>query len=395
MNPRAVLKPRRALPFYARHPWVFVGAISAVVGAPADGDAIDLHSNTGDFVARGIWNSKSKIRIRLYSWNSDENLDRDFFHRKLETAVRFRRDTLNLMGAGAACRLVFSESDGLSGLTVDRYDRWLAVQFTALGMASRRDMIVELLKELTGTEGMFLRTERGIGKLEGLELHDQLLAGTLPDGPMTITEDGLQFRVNLCEGQKTGFYLDQRDNRRAAARYAAGRTVLDGFCYTGGFSLHAARAGAAAVDGVDVSESALGLARRNAELNNLASVSFARADVFEHLSALVAQGRRFGMIVLDPPKFARTRSAIPKAIEGYHRLYSLAVRLLNPDGILVGCCCSGLIPMTTLDELVAQVSAGQRRDIQIIERRGQAPDHPVAASCPETSYLKCFICRVM
>jgi len=392
--PRVVLQPRRARPFFGRHPWVYAGAIAAVSGAPADGDEVDLYSHAGHFVARGLYNSRSKIRVRLYSWSPDVSLDRAFFRDRLAAALRLRGPILGLDGPGKACRLVFSEGDGLSGLTVDRYDRWLVVQFTSLGLARRVELLVELLVELTEPGGIYLRTERGIGRLEGLELQDGPLRGTLPDRPIAIEEDGLRFLVHVAEGQKTGFYLDQRDNRRAVARMAAGRRVLDSFCYTGGFGLHAARAGASSVVGVDVSEPALAVAREHAKLNGLDNIAFLRADVFEQLDAFATAGERFGLIVLDPPKFARARNAVEEAMRGYRRLQTLALRLLDADGILVTCCCSGLIHMDMLDELLAQLAAEERRDVQILERRGQAADHPIAATCLETSYLKCLISRV-
>jgi 23S rRNA (cytosine1962-C5)-methyltransferase len=392
--PRVILKPRRALPFHGRHPWVFAGAVARLEGQPADGDVVDLVSHEGTFVARGLYNSHSQIRVRLLSWSAEVAIDNVFFRALLEKAVRLRHHTLGLAGPGRACRLVFSESDGLSGLTVDQYDRWLVLQFTSLGMAQRRDLILDILQDLVEPEGMYLRTERGIGQLEGLEVHDGLLRGNVPAEPIVITDGDLRFQVHLVEGQKTGFYLDQRDNRRAVARYANSRRVLDAFCYSGGFGLHAARAGAAGVLGIDSSEGALSLARANAQLNGLSQVSFERADVFEKLAALGAAGERFGMVVLDPPKFARAGSAVDEALRGYRRLQGLAVRILDADGILVVCCCSGLITRKMLDGVLAQMAAETRRGIQILERRGPAPDHPVAVSCPETDYLKCLICRV-
>jgi 23S rRNA (cytosine1962-C5)-methyltransferase len=391
---RVLLQPRRARPFYGHHPWVYAGAVAAVEGDPADGDVVDLVSHAGNFVARGLYNSHSKIRVRLYSWSPDVPLDRAFFRGRLEAALRLRHDLPGLDGPGRACRLVFSEGDGLSGLTVDRYDRWLAVQFTALGLARRRDLLAELLVELVRPEGIMLRTERGIGRLEGLELHDEPLWGRLPDGPIEVHEDGLRFLVNLVEGQKTGFYLDQCDNRRAVAPLAAGRRVLDAFCYTGGFGLHAARAGAASVLGVDASEPALALARENARLNGLENVTFDRADVFTRLDELVAAGERFGLVILDPPKFARTRNAVEEALRGYRRLQTLGLRLLEPEGFLITCCCSGLITADMLEDLLAQLAVEERREIQVLERRGQAPDHPVSVGCPESFYLKCLVSRV-
>ena len=392
--PRVVLKPKRAQPFYGRHPWVFAGAIAAVTGSPADGGEVELHSGTGNFIARGLFNSQSKIRVRLYSWTPEQALDREFFKSRLETAIRLRHDVLKLNNPAGACRLVFSEADGLSGIIVDRYANWLTVQFTSLALAQRREMFAELLTALLHPAGIYLRTERGIGKLEGLELHDGLLHGAEPAGPFEIKENGLRMLVNLREGQKTGYYLDQRDNRQAVAKLAAGRRVLDAFCYSGGFALHAARAGAAEALGLDASAAALQLARDNAKANGLERVEFVEADVFEELTRLQALGRQFDLIILDPPKFARARHAIPEALRGYRRLQTLAIKMLPSDGILVMCCCSGLITFDMHEELLAQIAAEERRDFQILERRGPAADHPVSVYCRESGYLKCLICRV-
>lgn len=392
--PRIILHPRRARPFHGRHPWVYAGAIAAVEGEPADGALVTLHSHTGNFVARGFWNSHSKIRVRLYSWSPDTELDRAFFHERLARAIRLRRDVLGLDAPGKGCRLVFSEADGLSGCTVDRFDRWLVVQFTSLALAQRREMLTDLLVELVQPEGIYLRTERGIGQLEGLELHDGLLWGQVPDRPVEIQEGGVRLLVHLTEGQKTGAYLDQRDNRQAVARLASGRRVLDAFCYTGGFGLHAALAGAREVIGIDMSGPALALARENAGLNGLANLSFVRADVFAQLDAFRTAGEKFDLVILDPPKFARNQGAVEEALRGYRRLETLALRMLLPDGLLVTCCCSGLITLDMLKGLLGQLAAEERREIQVLEQRGQAPDHPVSVSCPESSYLKCLICRV-
>ncbi len=393
-TPRVILKAKRAQPFFARHPWVFAGAIERVEDNPVDGAEVDVLSHAGNFIARGLYNGQSKIRVRLYSWEAEQPLDRPFFRQRLERAVRFR-ERLGLRGPRKGCRLVFSESDGLSGCTIDEYAGWIAVQFTALGIGQRREMLLDLLDELIQPKGVYARTEKGIGQLEGLELHDGVLRGPRPPADLTIEENGLTFLVNLSEGQKTGYYLDQRDNRAAAARFATGRTVLDAFSYTGGFGLHAARAGAESVECVDVSEQALALARANAELNGLSNVSFTHADVFNHLESRVREGRRYGVVILDPPKFARARNAINQALSGYRRLQTLAMRLLEPDGILVTSCCSGLIEPEMLEDLLAQISVHERREVQLLAKLGQAADHPVSVTCRETSYLKCFISRVL
>jgi 23S rRNA (cytosine1962-C5)-methyltransferase len=394
MVPRVVLLPRRARPFFSRHPWVYPGAIARVEGDPADGQEVELISHAGNFVARGFYNSQSKIRVRLYSWTPEQALDQLFFQKRVDAAARLRESILGLCGPGQACRLVFSEGDGLPGMTVDRYDQWLVVQFTSLGLGQRREMLTQVLRERLQPRGIVLRTERGIGKLEGLDLQDGTLWGDVPAEPIAVEENGLHFMVDLTEGQKTGFYLDQRDNRLAVAKYARGRRVLDAFCYTGGFALHAVKGGAGTVLAVDTSEPALTLARANADLNGLGNISLVREDVFNQFDALVDAAEMFGMVVLDPPKFARARNAVDEALRGYRRLQSQALKLLEPDGILVVCCCSGLIDMTMLEDLLAQLAVEEQREIQILERRGQAADHPVAVTCPESNYLKCLICRV-
>jgi 23S rRNA (cytosine1962-C5)-methyltransferase len=393
--PRVILKAKRARPFFGQHPWVYAGAIEAVVGAHKDGDVVDLVSSEGVFIARGLYNSQSKIRVRLYTWSAEVALDADFLRRQLEYAILLRRDILRLMGPGQACRLVFSEADGLSGLVVEQFDRWLVVQFTSLALAQWRDLIADLLMELLQPDAIYLRTERGIGQLEGLELQDGVLRGAAPTAPIVIEENGLHMQIHLTEGQKTGYYLDQRDNRQAVARLAVGRRMLDAFCYSGGFGLHAARAGAASVLGVDSSDPALLLARANAELNGLTNIAFEKSDVFDLLDQLVAAKELFGVVVLDPPKFARSGSAVEEALRGYRRLLVKALHLLEPNGILAMCCCSGLIDRQVLHELLAEGASQARRPLQILESRGASADHPVSAMCPESNYLKCVICRVV
>src|SRR5262245_30187306 len=393
--PKVILKAKRAQPFFGRHPWVFAGAVERVVGEPADGAEVDLVSHGDNFVARGLFNSQSKIRVRLYSWEEGRPLDKAFFHDRLQRAVRLRHDLLKLNGPDAGYRVAFSESDFLSGMVVDKYGDWLAVQFTALGLAQRRGMIADILREIRSPRGVYLRTEKGVGRLEGVDLHDELLWGEPPPADLSIVENGLRVLVNLAEGQKTGYYLDQRDNRAAVARLCPGKRVLDAFCYSGGFGLYAAKAGAAEVLGVDASEPALELARRNVAANGLSGTSFECADVFRHLADLVAIRRQFDVVILDPPKFARNRAAVPEALKGYRRLHQLALKLLAKDGVLVSCCCTGLIALQELEDLIAQVVVEGRRDLQILERRGPAPDHPVAISCRESGYLKCVASRVL
>jgi len=390
-----VLKPKRARPFFGRHPWVLDTAVSRVEGMPADGAVVDLATHDGQFVARGLWNSASRLRVRLYAFDAATRLDDAFWRERIQSAVRLRR-TLGLDDRAGAARLVNSEGDDLSGLIVDRYGDYLAVQVTALAMADRLETICDALESLVAPAGILLRgAERGLAKLEGLHLADRLVRGRAPSGPIFVHEHGLQFGIDLAEGQKTGYYLDQRDNRQAAARYAQGHRVLDMFCYSGGFSLACAVAGrAASVLAVDSSAKATALAKANADLNGAAHVKVETADAFEKLDALAAAGERFGMVVLDPPKFARSRASLDDALRAYHRINRVALGLLEPGGILVTCSCSGSVSRDDFLQLLAGVAQRARRPIQLLECRGAGPDHPVSASCLEGEYLKCVIARV-
>jgi 23S rRNA (cytosine1962-C5)-methyltransferase len=388
-----ILKPRRARPFFARHPWVFDSSIERVIGEPNAGDQVDVMSSDGQRIATGLYNPTSTIRVRLYRWD-DGPLDDSFWSSTLAAAVRLRSDILKLGANSSAYRLVFSEGDGLSGLTVDRYDRWLAVQFTSLALYTRRESILALLSEMTEAEGIIARTDRGITSKEGLRAGQETTIGSVPLEPVTIVEHGLRYRVDLRSGQKSGFYLDQRANRREVASYCRGKQVLDLFCFSGAFSLNAAQCGAGETLGVDSSAPAIELARQNAALNRINNAEFLVGDVLEVLERLELDHRRFHVVICDPPKFARQAKDVEHALKGYLRLNVAAIRILEPDGILVTCSCSGLIGRELFTELLANVAEQSGRPIQILEQRGQAPDHPVSASCLETEYLKCVICRV-
>ncbi len=393
---QAFVRPGRVKPFVARHPWVLDKAIGRIEGTPQDGDVVDLVDPQGRFLARGLFNSQSQIRLRLYTWDAGEALDESFFARRLEAAIAWREQLGLLAAAEGGARLVFSESDGLSGLVVDRYGEWLAVQVTSLGVARRMPWVLELLQRRLQPRGIYVRTEKGVSQNEGLRLIDGLVAGEPSDGPVFITEHGLRYGVDLGTGQKTGFYLDQRDNRLAAAAYAKDRRVLDVFCYSGGFALNALHhGGAREVLGVDSSEKAVRLARANAQLNSLQHVSFQTADAFDALNSLVTTRERFGLVILDPPKFARNRARVDDALRAYHRINRMAVDLLEPGGVLVTSSCSGHVLREDMLAMLAGVSQRTRRPLQIIEQRGASADHPVSATCLETEYLKCVVCRAL
>lgn len=391
---QVVVKAHKGGPFFGRHPWMLDKAIDRIDGDPADGDVVDVLSDKGKFIARGIYNRASRIRVRLYSW-SPVPLDDAFWRQRLSTAIELRRE-LGLLERDGAARLVFSEADFLSGVIVDRYADYLAVQVTALAMAVRLEPLGELLQELLAPKGMVVRTERGIAQAEGLDLTDGLLRGALPDGPVFIDEHGIKFGVDLSTGQKTGFYLDQRDNRRAAASYLRGRRVLDLFCYTGGFSLSAlALGGAREVLAIDTSAKAIATAQANAQLNGIAGARFEAEDGFHALDRLLAAGARFDAVILDPPKFARSHQSTTEALRAYHRINRLGCDLLTPGGILVTCSCSGHVTREDFLYMLVGVSQQTKRNLQILETRGASADHPVSATCVETEYLKCFICRVL
>ena len=391
-----ILKPRRARPFFGRHPWVLDSAVDRVDGSPADGGVVDLLTHDGKFVARGLWNSQSRLRVRLYAFDADTPLDDSLWHTRLNRALALR-ESLGLDGRDGAARLVNSEGDDLSGLIVDRYGDYLAVQVTALAIEPRLEPICDLLETAVKPRGILLRgAERGLSKLEGLHLPDRLLRGTEPTGPIFVAEHGLRFGVDLTEGQKTGYYLDQRENRQAAARHAGGRRVLDMFCYSGGFAVACAvNGGARSVLAVDTSAKATALARANADFNGAANVAVETADAFEKLDSLAAAGERFGMVVLDPPKFARSRGSVDDALRAYHRINRVACDLLEPGGMLVTCSCSGSVTRDDFLQMLAGVSQRAGRMLQLLDVRGAAADHPVSVSCLEGEYLKCVIARVV
>lgn len=392
---RIILKPRKSRTFLNRHPWVLDTSIDRIEGSPLDGDEVDLISEKGRFVARGLYNGRSRIRVRLYSWAQGEPIDESFWRRRLEMALRLRT-LLGYDDPQGAARMVFSEGDGLSGLIVDRYAEHLVVQVTSLGVAQRLGQIVPLLVELVNPRGIVVRTERGMARTEGIELSEGLHWGQLPGGPLVISDRGLRYQVDLTEGQKTGFYLDQKENRRAAAGYLRDRRVLDMFCYNGGFSLAAsAWGGARECLGFDSSQKAVDQARANAALNGINNTAFETGDGFKVLESFVSAGERFGAVILDPPKFVHTRSAFEDAMRAYHWLNRLAMLLLEPGGVLVTCSCSGLVTREDFFNMLLGAAQQTGRPVQVLEQRGASPDHPVAVSCPESEYLKCFICRVV
>lgn len=345
-------------------------------------------------MAWGLYNGKSRVRVRLHSWVKEHPPEPRLWRDRIRAAIRLRRD-LGLMDPDGACRLVNSEGDHLSGLVVDRFGRWLSVQASSLGLSQRIEEILDILMDETACEGIIRRQDNEMARLEGMIPTEGLCRGQSPPDRLEFNEHGLTIGVNLVEGQKTGYYLDQRDNRLAAAALAKGRSVLDAFTYAGGFAMRAARSGARSVVAVDQSQNALEMAAANAQANGLAnSISFQKAEVFEDLGQRVENREKFGLIVVDPPKFARGKHRVEEALRGYRRLFTLAFRLIEEDGRLVLCSCTGSVTRDMLLELISQVAAEERKDARVLRVAGAAPDHPVATSCPESDYLKCFILAV-
>jgi len=390
------LRPGKAVPFIHRHPWVFVGAVGRIEGMPGPGDAVRLLTAEGEFIAWGLFNPNSAIRVRLYSWDESQLLTERFWAERVTRSIASR---IRIFGDGPklrACRLIFSEGDGLSGLTVDRYGDFLLLQWTSLALSQQEAVIVATLRELLQPLGIWRRTDTAVIDKEGFPPSEGLVCGQEPPADLTVVEHGVSYRVDIRSGQKTGFYFDQRDNRLAVAKLCTGRRVLDVCTYSGGFALTAiARGGAAHVTAVDGSASAIGLATGNAELNGFADrTTFVKADAWTFLEQARDRGDRFDVVILDPPKLAKARNQIDAALRGYHGLNSLALSVLEPQGLLATCSCSGLVSRNEFEDVLADAALSTNRPVRIIESRGAAPDHPVSIHCPESGYLKCVLCLV-
>lgn len=391
-----VLKPGREKPVLNRHPWVFSGAIARVKGKPAGGDTVLVLDSKGQPLACGAYNGRSQIRVRIWTWDSTQAIDAAFFRDRVRRSFR-RREELRAANHTTAYRLVNAESDLLPGLVVDRYDGYLVVQFLTAGVERWRQEILDALVELERPDGIYERSDVDVRRKEGLHLAKGSLWGREPPDLIEILEHARRFLVDIKRGQKTGFYLDQRANRRAIARYAADREILNCFCYTGGFSVYAGAAGATRIVNVDSSAEALVLARRNMALNGLRveDDEYIEGNVFQVLRGYRDEGHTFDVVILDPPKFASSRAQVEPATRGYKDINLVAMQVLRPGGILVTFSCSGLVSSDLFQKVVFGASVDAGRDVQILERLSQASDHPVLLFFPESEYLKGLICRVL
>ena len=389
-----VLKPGRERAIRNRHPWIFSGAIAQ--SAPPHADEVDVYSDDGQWQARALWSPHSQIRARVLTWHPEERIDTLFFHQRISQALELRMRLPAYTDANAM-RIVHGESDGVPGLIVDRYGDYVVVQLLSNGVDRRRQLIIDVLVDLLRPTGIIDRSDADMRALEGLAPSAGVLWGSAPDAPITVTHPtGLRETVDLTGGQKTGGYLDQVINRVSLAAYAEGADVLDCFCYNGGFSVALARGGAASVVAVDSSAPALAASQHDMALNAVQATSheIVEADVFKLLRVYRDQERRFDMIVLDPPKFAHSQAQVERATHGYKDINLLALKLLRPGGILATYSCSGLVSADLFQKVIFGAAIDAQRDVQIIERHTQAPDHPVLLSFPEGEYLKGLVCRV-
>lgn len=393
--PEIRLKAGREKSIRRRHPWVFSGAIAHVNGDPEAGSTVRVQSAAGEFLAYAAWSPASQIRARVWSFDETSTIDAAFIRQRIARAIELRRQ-LGLLDDASASRLVFSESDGLPGLIVDRYRACLVCQFLSAGAEFWRDAIVSALDELLAPRAIYERSDASVRLKEGLELRSELLRGELPAEPLEFTMNGVRHLVNIEQGQKTGGYLDQRVNRLRVAAYAAGASVLDAYSYSGGFALAALCHGASDANLIDSSADALRLAGRQAELNGVASrCRFTNANVPEELRRLRNAEKRYDLVVLDPPKFVSSAQQLKSGCRGYKDINMLGLQLLNPGGVLATFSCSGHVGADLFQKIVAGAAADVRCDTQIVERLSQAPDHPVALSFPEADYLCGLVVRLL
>jgi 23S rRNA (cytosine1962-C5)-methyltransferase len=386
-NDRSVLR---------RHPWIFAGSVERLEGRARPGDTVLVMDSRGKPLARAAWSPESQIRARVWSFDPEQSIDHAFIKRTVAASVA-RRAVHPWLAGQDGVRLIHGESDGLPGVIADRYGPVVVVQLTSAGADKWRDAIVAGLVQATGCSAVYERSDSDVRKLEGLGPVTGLVYGAMPEGALTIVENGVRMEVDVAGGHKTGFYLDQRENRLLTGRLAAGRDVLNCFCYTGGFSLQALAGGAKSVVSIDSSGPALATAARNLTLNPQLDASRAEwreDDVFQALRTLKTEGRKFDLIVLDPPKFAPSAAHAERAARAYKDINLLGFRLLNPGGILMTYSCSGGIGLEMFQKIVASAAADVGIEARILHRLSAAPDHPVGLAVPEGEYLKGLACQV-
>ena len=393
---KLILKPGKEKALLRYHPWVFSGAIAEVIGNPQLGDTVPIFSSDGQFLAQGAYSPHSQIRARVWTWLREEVIDTDFFRRRLQQAIKRRQAVAT--ASENALRLVHSEADGLPGFIIDRYADTLVMQVLSAGAEKWRGVVADALLDINAGKQIYERSDVDVRELEGLPPRAGVLRGSEPATRIEIVEgkaNPRHYLVDVRGGQKTGFYLDQKENRSIVATLAKEKEVLNCFCYTGGFSIAALLNGAKSVLSIDSSNDALQLARENLRLNNLSEdkAQWLAADVFKGLRELRDQGKNFDLIILDPPKFAPTSQHVEKAARAYKDINLLAFKLLRPEGVLVTFSCSSGITADLFQKIIAGAAADADIDARITMRLTASADHPVLLSFPEGDYLKGLICQ--
>ena len=389
-----ILHPNRDFSLLRRHPWIFSGAVAKVEGAPEPGESVRVLSAEGAVLGIGAYSPSSQIRVRLWAFDDRQPVSDAFVRERVARAVGARA-VFVAEEATNAFRLVNAEADGVPGLIADRYGDWIVCQFTTAGAERWKREIVAALQTFSPCRGVYDRSDVDVREREGLPPATGVLAGEPPPERIEIVENGCRYWVDVCGGHKTGFYLDQRDNRALVKRYANGCDVLNAFSYTGGFGIAAVAAGATSVTHVDLSGPALELAKANTALNtcHVDESSFQQGNVFEVLRKFRDEGRSFDLVVLDPPKFAESKGSLMKAARGYKDINLLGIKLLRPGGMLATFSCSGLMTPELFHKVVADAAVDAKRDIQVLKRLQQAEDHPEGLCFPEGLYLKGLLCR--
>jgi 23S rRNA (cytosine1962-C5)-methyltransferase len=372
------------------HPWIFRSDISHTDGDIQPGDIVDIYSSKNKFLGRGFYNPKSQITIRVLTYDYEE-INYDFLYRRINAAWEYRKKVADIN----SCRAVFAESDFLPALVVDKFSDILVVQTLALGIDRFKREIVDILDDIIKPRGIFERNDVPVRQLEGLEMQKGFLKGPF-DTLVEMTENGVKFLVDVENGQKTGFFLDQKENRAAIAPFVKNAKVLDCFTHTGSFALHAGLFGAKSVLGIDISEHAVNCAKRNAKLNGLeSSVQFQAANTFNILRDYYDKGETFDTIVLDPPAFTKTRDAVKGAVRGYKEINLRAMKILKSGGFLITCSCSQHVDSELFMDILYNAAADAKRKARLVEYRSQAKDHPILLASPETEYLKCAILQIV
>ena len=388
---RLVLRKNQDRRVRGGHPWIFSNEVATLEGAPAPGDLVEVADVRGAFLGRAYYNPQSLICARLVTRKRDE-VDADFFVKRMERAVRLREAALP---GESALRVVYGESDFLPGLVVDRYGEHLAVQVLTLGMELRQDLVREALERVFAPRGVVRAADSPLRTLEGLPLERGVWWGEVPE-KVEVELEGFRVEADLLHGQKTGLFLDQRLNRRVAESRAAGKRVLDLFCYQGEWAMHAARGGATSVLAVDSSEPALAAAARNLERNGLADrVGLRRGDVFDVLRELERAGERFGLVILDPPALVKSRKHLAAGARAYRELNRAAMALLEEEGVLMTCSCSHHLDDTLFRQVLLESARAAHRPFRVVEWRAESPDHPQLLAVPETHYLKCAVLQAV